>query len=816
MKVSTQWLADYVSLENVNIEQLAEQITRSGIEIDSVENRNQGVSKVVVGYVKSKEKHPDADKLNICKVDVGAEEELQIVCGAKNVDAGQKVPVALVGAKMPGGLAIKKAKLRGALSQGMICSAKELGINDKLLPKEQQEGILVLPADTEVGTDVITLLALDDQVLDFDLTPNRADCLSMLGAAYEVSAILEREIMLPQPEKELIEKNEAADKYIKIVQHDAELCSHYAVRYISGVKIAASPLWLQNRLIAAGIRPINNIVDVTNYVMLEYGQPLHAFDADKIAGQSIGVRKGINQETFVTLDGQERELDDHDLLIVDGDNTPIALAGVMGGLATEVTNQTVNLVLESAKFDGGSVRKTSRKLGLRSEASQRFEKEVDPARVIPALNRAVALISQLAGGEVLQGVVEAKGKEQQPVVLKLTVSKVNNYLGTSITINEMKQIFDRLHFEYKALADEALEIVVPSRRGDITRDVDLIEEVARLYGYDNIPVTAIEGTTTLGGYTGAQQLRRNVREMLCFAGWYEVMGYSFIREGEALKFPQQSSTHQEVKLAMPMSEERSVIRSSLIPGLMDIAMYNHNRKQNNLAIFEIGHVFQSEETHLSKQPKEATLLSLLLSGEREEKRWNVTPQQVDFYDLKGAIEPLFVWLGIDNNISYVADEPQGFHPGRSASIFLSTEEGKLRIGTLGQLHPEYQQEKELPDTYVAEISLESLYKYSGHVAVYNELPRFPAMQRDIALVVDQSIEVDKLIALIKKEAGQLLEAAEVFDVFTGTKLGENKKSVAISLVYRHKERTLTDEEITALHQMVVTSLEQTFNAELRK
>lgn len=816
MKVSTQWLADYVSLEDVNIEQLAEQITRSGIEIDSVENRNQGVSKVVVGFVKSKEKHPDADKLNICKVDVGAEEELQIVCGAKNVDAGQKVPVALVGAKMPGGLEIKKAKLRGALSQGMICSAKELGINDKLLPKEIQEGILVLPAETEVGTDVISLLGLDDQVLDFDLTPNRSDCLSMLGAAYEISAILGRELALPQPDKELTEGTEPTENFIKIGQHDAELCSHYAVRHISGVKIAPSPLWLQNRLIAAGIRPINNIVDVTNYVMLEYGQPLHAFDADTIAGQTIGVRKGVNKEKFVTLDGQERELDEHDLLIVDGNNAPIALAGVMGGLATEVTDQTVNLVLESAKFDGGTVRKTSRKLGLRSEASQRFEKEVDPARVIPALDRAAALIAKLAGGNIHKGIVEAVGTQQQPVVLQLTVNKVNDYLGTSITIEEIKGIFGRLHFDHKEVAQDTLEIVVPTRRGDIIRNVDLIEEIARLYGYDNIPVTAIEGPATLGGYTGAQQLRRNIREMLSYAGWFEVMGYSFIREGEALKFPQQSANHQEVKLAMPMSEDRSVIRSSLIPGLVDIATYNHNRKQNNLAIFEIGHVFQSEEVNLTKQPQEITLLSLLLSGEREEKSWNVSSQPVDFYDLKGAVEAIFIGLGIENSISYVADEPQGFHPGRSASIYLTTEQGKQHIGTLGQLHPEFQQEKELPDTYVAEISLESLYTHSGHVAVYKDLPRFPAMQRDIALVLDQNVEVDKLITLIKQEAGQLLEAVDVFDVFTGSKLGENKKSIAISLVYRHKERTLTDEEITTLHQKVVSSLEQTFNAELRK
>lgn len=817
MKVSTNWLADYISLEDVNIEQLAEQITRSGIEIDSVENRNQGLTKVVVGYVKSKEKHPDADKLNICKVDVGAEEELQIVCGAKNVDAGQKVPVALIGAKMPGGLEIKKAKLRGALSQGMICSAKELGINDKLLPKDQQEGILVLPAETQIGTDIITLLGLDDKVLDFDLTPNRSDCLSMLGAAYEVSAILGRELTLPNPEKDLVEVTaQPAENFIKIGTHHAQLCSHYAVRYISGVKIAPSPLWMQNRLIAAGVRPINNIVDITNYVMLEYGQPLHAFDGDTITGQSIGVRKGTDGEKFVTLDGQERELDSHDLLIVDGNNAPIALAGVMGGLATEVTEGTVNIVLESAKFDGGTVRKTSRKLGLRSEASQRFEKEVDPARVIPALNRAAAWIAQYAGGQVHAGIVEAVGAKQEPVILQLSVNKVNDYLGTDISTLEIKTILTRLHFHTNDGSDDILEVVVPSRRGDITRDVDLIEEIARLYGYDNIPVTAIEGETTAGGYTKAQQLKRNIRELLSHAGWYEVMGYSFIREGEAAKFPSWSIDSHEVRLAMPMSEDRSVIRNSLIPGLIDIAVYNHNRKQNNLAIFEIGNVFQSSESNLTKQPQEIALLSLLLSGDREEKRWNVNPQPVDFYDIKGAVEALFIQLGIEDSVSYEGDQPQGFHPGRSASIYLNTSVGKVRLGTLGQLHPELQNDKEIPDTYVAELSLQPLFAHGGHVPVYKDLPRYPAMQRDIALVVNREVEVDKLISLIKKEAGELLESVDVFDVFTGSKLGDDKKSVAISLVYRHKERTLTDEEITTLHQSVVTSLEQTFDAELRK
>lgn len=766
--------------------------------------------------MKSKEKHPDADKLNVCIVDAGQEEDLQIVCGAKNVDAGQMVPVALVGAKLPGGLDIKKAKLRGVLSQGMICSAKELGLNDKLLPKEQQEGILVLPEGTEIGTPIPQLLGLDDKVLDFDLTPNRSDCLSMLGAAYEVAAILGREIKLPETDKKLIEIAEPAKERIEVKIEADGLCSRYAVRYISGVKIGTSPLWMQNRLMSAGIRPINNIVDITNYVMLEYGQPLHAFDADTIKGGVIGVREAKAGEKLLTLDGQERELETGALLIVDGENEPVGLAGVMGGLHSEVTGNTVNIVLESAKFDGGSVRKTSRHLGLRSEASLRFEKEVDPAAVTPALNRAAELMALFAGGQVLQGVVEAVVSEAEDKVITLSLTKLNAYLGTDISTLETKAIFARLHFECGDIGGNSLEVRVPTRRGDITRDVDLIEEVARLYGYDNIPTTLIEGPTTAGGYTKPQALRRALRGLLVHGGWQEVMGYSFIHEGYGPKFPKLGAEGREVKLAMPMSEDRSVLRMSLIPGLIHIAAYNRNRKQDNLALFEMGSVFQTDEEKLTKQPREIPVLGLLLAGDREEKRWNASSEQVDFFDLKGALESVFGYLGISGLISYEADAPQGFHPGRSASVYLNMPSGKQRLGSLGQLHPELQREHDLDDTYVAELLLEPVYQYAGDTAVYRELPRFPSMQRDIAVVVDADAEAGALLEAIRNTAGDLLEELGVFDVYTGSKLGENKKSVALSLVYRHKERTLTDEEISSVHEQVVSMLEQTFAAELRK
>lgn len=816
MRVSTDWLSDYISLEGVTSEDLASRITSAGIEIDVIEKRNQGINNVVVGYVKSKEKHPDADKLNVCVVDAGQEEDLQIVCGAKNVDAGQKVPVALVGAKLPGGLDIKKAKLRGVLSQGMICSAKELGMNDKLLPKELQEGILVLPADTEIGKPIVDVLGLNDEILELDLTPNRSDCLSMLGTAYEVSAILGRELSLPNPEKEMLEVHDAAADHISVTIGADEQCSHYAARYITGVTIAPSPLWMQNRLMAAGVRPINNIVDITNYVMLEYGQPLHAFDADQLKDGAVHVRMAEAGETMVTLDGAERNLEPHMLVITAG-GKPVALAGVMGGLDSEVTDGTVNIFLESAKFDGGTVRKTSRQLGLRSEASSRFEKEVDPAAVIPALNRAAALMAKYAGGSVHQGIVEAGSAQTEPSVITLSLEKLNRYLGTELSLLEVKTIFSRLHFPSGDAGQGLVDVQVPSRRGDITLDVDLIEEVARLYGYDNIPTTAIEGPTTPGSLTEAQAIRRSLRRLLTHSGFQEVLGYSFIHPQQAEVFTSLSEGGKAVKLAMPMSEDRSVLRTSLLPQLLDIAVYNHNRKQPDLALFEIGNLFHTQEETLTKQPQERPVLGLLLSGRKGSKQWNVQPAKVDFFDLKGALETVLDYLGIRaDDIAYEANGPAGFHPGRSASVYVGQGENKHLLGVLGQIHPKTQQELDLEDTYAAEILLEPLYDLTNARVAYRDLPRFPGMERDLAIVVNEEVEAGSLIQVIRENAGELLQQIQVFDVFTGSKLGEGKKSVAISLTYRHQERTLTDEEVAGVTEKAVAALQQTFGAELRK
>lgn len=816
MNVSYQWLSQYVDVSGHTAQELAEKLTRSGIEVDFVESRNKGVEKVVVGFVKSREKHPDADKLSVCTVDAGLGEELQIVCGAKNVAAGQKVPVALVGAKLPDGLVIKRAKLRGVESQGMICSAKELGLNDKLLPKEQQEGILVLPEETPVGESILDVLAINDEVLDLDLTPNRSDCLSMLGAAYEIGAILGREVKLPDAEAGLESAGavNAADR-ISVNITAAAQCSHYAARLIEGITVASSPLWLQNRLMAAGIRPINNIVDITNYVMLEYGQPLHAFDADQLDNGHIDVRLAGEGEKLVTLDGAERTLEPHMLLITDG-TKPVALAGVMGGANSEVTAGTSRILLESARFDGGTVRKTSRQLGLRSEASQRFEKEVNPEAVIPALNRAASLIAQLGGGAVASGVVEARTGETKPVTIEISVGKINDYLGTGLTVEEVKAIFARLHFTVEPLAQDGLLVHVPSRRGDITRVVDLIEEVARLYGYDNIPTTLMNVETTPGALTKAQRVRRIARTLLTGSGLHEAITYSFTDPQQIADFTGAYGGVKPVGLAMPMSEERSVLRTSLVPHLLEAAAYNRNRNTNDVALFEIGSVFLTDEATLTRLPNEQPLLTALLTGKRSELHWTGKPGAVDFYDLKGVLDNLLSYLGIAG-VRYVSAQPEGFHPGRTARLEATLAEGEtIVLGVIGQLHPALQQQKDLDDTFVFEIELDALVRLADEQLTYTPLPRFPAIGRDMALVVDRGVPVGDLLAQAKTTAGAWLESIQVFDIYTGERLGADKKSVAISLVYRTPERTLTDEEVSELHGRVVASLADAYGAELRK
>jgi phenylalanyl-tRNA synthetase beta chain len=812
MNVSYKWLSEYLDLTGFTAKELAEKLTRSGIEVDVVESLNKGVSGVLVGYVKEKAKHPDADKLSVCTIDIGAEEDLQIVCGAQNVAAGQKVPVAVVGAVLPGDFKIKRAKLRGIESMGMICSAKELGMNDKLLPKELQEGIFVLPADSPVGADAVNLLGLDDEVLELDLTPNRSDALSMLGVAYEIGAIINRKPNLPKETDGQTPSGKQANELVKVKIDARDLCSHYTAKYIEDVKIGPSPLWMQTRLMAAGVRPINNVVDITNYVLMEYGQPLHAFDAKKMPSASIHVRSAAEGETLDTLDGQTRELDPSMLVIAAGKQA-VALAGVMGGADTEVDAATTTVVLESAKFAGGSVRKTSRKIGLRSESSVRFEKEVDPARVRLAAERAASLICQLAGGKVAFGVAEDVVNIAQDAVIDITGARINGYLGTSISLADMQAIFARLQFAVEVTGEDALRVTVPTRRGDISRDVDLIEEVARIFGYDHIPATPILGATTPGALTRSQKVRRLIRESLTGSGLYEAVNYSFTDPKVADWFVGFYPDAVRVPLALPMSEERSVLRTSLVPHLIENALYNANRNTSTTAIFELGNVFVTNELPLRDLPNERTLVAGLWTGLRQSASWHSAKVVVDFFDMKGVLDSLLGGLGIAD-VRYVPLKANAqLHPGRAAEVLTA---GGARLGWMGQLHPELQQQLDLADTYVFELELDAVVAAATTDIAYRALPRFPATTRDMAVAVAVDAPVGEMVRAAGAAAGELLESIELFDVYTGDKIDAGFKSVAISFVYRHPERTLTDDEVSAAHLRALAALESQFSAVLRK
>ncbi len=806
MKVSYNWLSEYVDLSGITPHELAEKLTRSGVEVDAVESRNTGISKVVVGYVKERSKHPDADRLSVCIVDAGQEEDLQIVCGAPNVAQGQKVPVALIGAKLPGGLNIKRSKLRGVESQGMICSAKELGLNDKLLGKDQQEGIMVLPEDAEIGMDAVSYLGMDDYVLELGLTPNRSDCLSMIGVAYEVAAILGREVLLPDTQ---VTEN-GGENPVSVTIEAKDHCYQYAGRHFTGVKIGSSPQWLKNRLMAAGVRPINNVVDVTNYVMLEYGQPLHAFDAAKVKDRAIVVRLAKEGEKITTLDDQERTLDEQTLLIADREKG-LAIAGIMGGANSEITNETTEIILESAYFTPKSIRRSSRMLQMRTEGCVRWEKGVDQARVVAAGDRAALLIQQLTGAQVSKGIANAKVQEAKPVTVSLTLEKLNQHLGTALTVAEVSPIFDRLGFSYQVENGKWL-VEVPTRRGDITLPEDLIEEVARLYGYDNIQTRLPFGATTQGMLTRDQSIRRTIRHHLIGLGLSEAVTYSLVDPAHANDVAglHDQKLH-EIALAMPMSEEHSVLRTNLLPSLLQVATYNKNRQNHDLALFEVGNVFLAEEAKLTKLPEEKYYLAALVTGNWLHQNWMGVKQPVDFYLLKGILESLLNRLGV-TGVSFAPTSGRtGMHPGRTANILVNNEV----IGYIGQLHPSVEKAYDLDETYVLQCDVAKLTQYASDLGLYTPLPKFPAITRDLAFVADRSIPAAKLTGIIREQAGELLESLTLFDVYTGERIAADKKSMAFSLVFRHPERTLLDEEVQAATSRIIEALAKETGAELR-
>ncbi|MBX0315136.1 phenylalanine--tRNA ligase subunit beta [Planococcus glaciei] len=798
MLVSIKWLKDYIDTQGLAPADLGEKITRSGIEVDAVIDRSHGMTNVVVGYVESCVKHPEADKLSICQVNVG-EETTQIICGAPNIAAGQKVIVARPGASLPGGMKIKKAKLRGEESNGMICSLQELGIEGKLVPKAYAEGIYVLPEDAEVGSDVIANFDLDDTVLELGLTPNRADAMSMLGVAYEVGAILSEDVKLP--ESSYTEAADSAESMLTLNVDAPEANPLYVAKVIRNIEVKESPMWLQQRLMAAGVRPHNNVVDVTNYVLMEYGQPLHAFDYDSLKTGNITVRQAKEGEKITTLDDTERTLSAHNLVITNGEE-PVALAGVMGGANSEVSDSTTTIVIESAYFASGSIRQTSKDHGLRSDASSRYEKGVDPNRVIPAAERAASLIAELAGGEVLAGSLVFDQLDREEKIVKVSPDFINTRLGMKIPFEDMMEILGRLKFNTDAINGQ-LVISVPTRRQDIQIEEDVVEEIARLYGYDEIPATLPVTEAAPGGLTPYQEKRRIVRKVLEGAGLLQATTYSLTSEKSATQFALTET--ETTKLLMPMSEERSTLRQSLLPHLLESVSYNTARRMDSVALYETGAVFLKTDDELLNEEEH---LAIAMTGLWLDHSWQGEKKEVDFFVLKGIVEGLAKRLGVE--LAFERGQMDGLHPGRTAFIMLNGN----RIGVIGQLHPTEQKARDLKNTVVMELNLSALLEVQLDALVYTLVPRYPSISRDVALVLSKIVEAGTIEAVIRNAGGKLLKDVRVFDLYEGDKMEEGKKSVAFSLTYFDPEKTLTDEEVTNAHEKVLSALTEV-GAELR-
>ncbi|MDY7044100.1 MAG: phenylalanine--tRNA ligase subunit beta [Bacillota bacterium] len=807
MLVSLNWLKNYVDIGTISPEALAEKITKSGIEVDGIEYVADKTENVVVGYVQSCEKHPNADKLNLCQVDVG-DEILQIICGAPNVEQGQKVAVAKPGAVLPGNFKIKKVKLRGIESNGMICSLQELGIAEKYIPKDSADGIYVFPEAVTVGESVEPLLNLNDAILEFDLTPNRADCLSMLGVAYEVAAILNQSVELPAPQ--LQTATEKAKDYITVNVEAKQWNPYYGVFVVKDVKVKPSPLWMSNYLMAAGIRPINNVVDITNYVLLEYGQPLHAYDNDKLQSGNIVVRRAKDNETIVTLDGEERTLSEEHVVITNG-KEPIALAGVMGGLDTEVTDATENVLLEVAYFDSSVVRNAVKATGLRSESSTRFEKGIDPNRVREAGLRACELLEKYADATILTGVVEFDELDRNEKQVDMDTFEINKRLGTNLQATEIVQILQRLQFDFEQ-QDSQFKVYAPTRRGDISIFEDMLEEVARIYGYDNLPYTLPAGASQAGALSNRQLLIRNVKHLLEGIGLMESRTYTLTSEAAVDKWISPEVREKQyipIELKLPMSEDHKYLRLSLLPELLRVISYNQARNQMDLAYYEMGSTFLTKEKELTEQPDERLRLSGALTGKWVDHPWQQEGKEVDFYVVKGILERLFDYLRI--TVSYEQIKLPEMHPGRTA--VLKTKD-KI-IGFIGQVHPSLQREWDIKDTYVFDINMEEVFASYNHVHSYDPIPKYPSIARDIAFVLDEHVLAGDVKQTIEEIGAPLVKRVDVFDVYQGEHMEEGKKSVAFSLLYQHSEKTLTDEEIQVSYDKIIEAVKQSFNAYIR-
>ena len=804
MKISYKWLQEYLDLD-LPAKEVAEQIERSAVEVDSVTVPMDGLKKIVVGEVVSLEDHPDSDHLHVCQVDVGEAENLQIVCGAPNVAAGKKVIVALPGSRIAGNVKIKKSKMRGIESSGMLCSLEELGMAKDVVPKEWADGIYFLPDDAVLGEPVFAYLGMDDALIDIDVTPNRGDMLSIFGTVKDLAAIYDLQDHFEV--KELTEDgDQATDKQITVVA-DPDLAPTYKVRVINNVKVKPSPVWLQIRLWQAGIRPINNVVDVTNYVLWKYGQPLHAYDLAKITGEHLEVRKAKENETIQTLDEKEYELTSTDTIIAD-QNGAVGIAGIMGGLNSEVTDQTTDIVLEAAVFDPISTRKTARHHVIHTEAAQRFERGINVAGVQRALDEAAAWIQDLAAGNVAKGTINATELQTTPPTISITVNRVNQVLGTDLTEADIIAIFDRLGFETQ-VNNEAIAVTVPLRRWDIFEAADLYEEIARIYGYDELPTTLPVAQETVGSLTAAQKITRASRHVLEGLGLTQAISYSLTTADKAKMFLMQPS--ELTKLNWPMTQDHSVLRMSLVSGLLDDVAYNNAHHVKNVALYEQGRVFYKTDVDQIR-PVEVEHLAGVISGEFGSASWNQAAQPADFYQLKGIVNQLLTNLSVVGPVEYVATaEFPELHPGKTAKILVHEHE----VGFIGEIHPSVAKQFKIGTTYAFELNLQELIDMPKQDSNYEPVAKYPAIKRDIAIEVAKDVTNSQVMAIINKRGGKYLKEVNLFDVYAGSKVAAGRKSLAYSLTYVNPKDTLKDEEVNAAFDKIKKHLTEELNASIR-
>lgn len=814
MLASLEWLKQYVDI-NIPVDVLVDKITRAGLEVETVTYLGEGLEGVVTGKVTAIERHPDSDHLWVCQMDYG-QGIVQILTGAQNVKQNDMVPVAVVGSTLPPssrnpeGMKLAAVKMRGLDSFGMLCSADELGIDNKLLLPEQRNGIFILPADTPIGVDVKEVLGLNDVVIDIDLTANRADCFSIIGLAREIAALTGCPLKMPAMDVAEAAGGSAAEMAsIKI--EAPELCPRFAVRVLKNIKITESPEWMQKRLRACGMRPISNVVDVTNYVMLELGQPMHAYDYDKVAGHTLVVRRGGEGEKLLTLDEQERTLDPSMIVIGDLDRA-VGLGGVMGGFDTEVTGETVNVMLEAASFHGPSIRRTSRSLGLRSEASGRFERGVDTIKTHNALNRAAYLLEQMGACETVAGIVEAYPEEVKPAVIKVTPEVISGRVGIAISKEEMVKTLTSLEFDVQEEGD-ALVITAPSWRNDVTCNADISEEIARIHGLDHIESHMPVLGMAQGRQFVVEDVKDSIQDYMVAVGMNEVMSYSFINPSafDKLQLPADDSRRNAIELLNPITDEFKVMRTTMAPSVLNAAAYNLARQHNKVAIFEVGRVYLPKELPLKEQPTEKSMLCAVISGKCNDLNWCTCRDNVDFYDMKGVVEGLMAKLML-NDYKLVHYAVPYLHPGKSCAVEV---DGKI-IGWFGELHPLAQEAFGLPqEAYILEMEIEPLVAAAIAVPKYKHLAKYPSMSRDIAVVVPLEVTNAELEAVIREHAGELLIGVKVFDIYTGKQVAEGCKSMAFNLTYQAADRTLTDAEVDASMKKVIAEVGEAYKAELR-